>query len=142
MATEITADGHVIAPLNIAHPTPSFDLKGFQWASIGELSLGPPPKTARSFELRDGQEPLSEDQPPASGERNKMNSTICRGDRDRNPNCPSPFHSIFAECESQLWAEGPKIGTGPEHRQTPYKSIFFTIIFPCPAPPFFYAPIC
>ncbi|SPO07467.1 uncharacterized protein DNG_10161 [Cephalotrichum gorgonifer] len=41
MASKITADGRVIAPLNITNPTPSFDLKGFRWGTTDEPKLGP-----------------------------------------------------------------------------------------------------
>ncbi|KAK3348602.1 hypothetical protein B0T25DRAFT_226360 [Lasiosphaeria hispida] len=41
MASEITPDGQVIAPLNITNPAPTFDLRGFRWGAADKLNLGP-----------------------------------------------------------------------------------------------------
>jgi hypothetical protein len=73
MASEITADGDIIAPLNITHPTPSFNLQGFQWAPVGD---GPPTKHRRAVqaqlrdddtEIPDAPAEAPEHQPPESG---------------------------------------------------------------------------
>ncbi|KAM7192064.1 hypothetical protein V8F20_009040 [Naviculisporaceae sp. PSN 640] len=50
-ATQVTADGRVIAPLNITNPAPAFNLAGFQWTPAAEMKLeraGPP------FDRREG----------------------------------------------------------------------------------------
>ncbi|KAH7009432.1 uncharacterized protein B0I36DRAFT_257663 [Microdochium trichocladiopsis] len=69
MASEITLDGHIIAPLNITHPAPALDLAGFQWCPIGGgPKKAPISKLSRRLS-RDGEEvPLTDDQPPASDE--------------------------------------------------------------------------
>jgi len=41
MASQITKDGHIIAPLNITNPTPAFDLKGFQFGLMSRKELHP-----------------------------------------------------------------------------------------------------
>ncbi|KAK0704292.1 hypothetical protein B0H67DRAFT_347097 [Lasiosphaeris hirsuta] len=38
MASEITPDGQVIAPLNITNPAPTFDLRGFRWGVADKLN--------------------------------------------------------------------------------------------------------
>ena len=42
MASEVTPEGHVVAPLNITAPTPDIDLKGFFWDTVDEKINGPP----------------------------------------------------------------------------------------------------
>jgi len=73
MASEITADGDIIAPLNITQPTPSFNLQGFQWAPVGD---GPPTIHRRAVqaqlqsgdtEIPDAPAEAPEHQPPQSG---------------------------------------------------------------------------
>ena len=39
-ATEVTADGSVIAPLNISRPAPSLSLKGFVWGTVDQKIEG------------------------------------------------------------------------------------------------------
>jgi len=69
MASEITADGHIIAPLNITQPTPGFDLAGFQWAPVGgDAPKAPTSRLSRRLASDREQVPLTENQPPASGE--------------------------------------------------------------------------
>ena len=42
MASEITPEGRVVAPLNITAPVPSINLKGFFWDTVDEKVNGPP----------------------------------------------------------------------------------------------------
>ena len=42
MASEVTPDGHVVAPLNITAPAPDINLKGFFWDTVDEKIDGPP----------------------------------------------------------------------------------------------------
>ncbi|KAI9694905.1 MAG: hypothetical protein M1822_000521 [Bathelium mastoideum] len=42
MASEVTPEGRVVAPLNITAPTPDIDLKGFYWDTVDEKINGPP----------------------------------------------------------------------------------------------------
>lgn len=44
MATQITSDGDVIAPLNISAPTPILNLKGFKWNTVDEKIQGTHPR--------------------------------------------------------------------------------------------------
>ena len=41
MASELTPDGHVFAPLNITAPAPAINLKGFVWETVDEKINGP-----------------------------------------------------------------------------------------------------
>ena len=43
MSSEITSDGRVIAPLNIAAPAPALNLKGFKWDTVDEKIHGTQP---------------------------------------------------------------------------------------------------
>lgn len=40
MASEITSDGRVIAPLNISVPAPILNLRGFKWDTVDEKIPG------------------------------------------------------------------------------------------------------
>ncbi|EXJ63430.1 uncharacterized protein A1O5_11479 [Cladophialophora psammophila CBS 110553] len=40
MASEVTADGHVLAPLNITAPAPILNLRGFKWDTVDEKIHG------------------------------------------------------------------------------------------------------
>ena len=42
MASEVTSDGQVIAPLNITAPTPLLNLRGFQWDNVDAKIHGTP----------------------------------------------------------------------------------------------------
>ena len=65
MASQITADGRVIAPLNITNPAPALDLAGFQWAAVTEVNRGPQlPQRAVA-----AQKPLSSQQPESAEEQ-------------------------------------------------------------------------
>ncbi len=41
MASEVTADGHVLPPLNISVPAPILNLRGFRWDTVDEEIHGP-----------------------------------------------------------------------------------------------------
>jgi hypothetical protein len=91
MASEITADGHVIAPLNITHPAPAFDLAGFKWGPVGELNKGPKDKLSRRLAKDGDQAPLTEDQPPASGEAQTDEQLHLPGGPGSHPENLLPF---------------------------------------------------
>lgn len=42
MASQVTTDGHVIAPLNITKPAPIISLRGFHWDTVDEKIHGQP----------------------------------------------------------------------------------------------------
>ncbi|KAK0614542.1 hypothetical protein B0T14DRAFT_499787 [Immersiella caudata] len=93
MASEITADGHIIAPLNITHPAPGLDLAGFQWAPVGGLNKCPVAKSevARRLAVDGDQTPLTEDQPPASGEAQTDEQLHVPGGPGSHPETDPPF---------------------------------------------------
>lgn len=43
MASEVTKDGRVLAPLNITAPAPILNLRGFRWDTVDHKILGPQP---------------------------------------------------------------------------------------------------
>ena len=49
MASEVTPDGHVIAPLNISAPAPVVNLKGFDFGTVDEKILGSQHRSQQVF---------------------------------------------------------------------------------------------
>lgn len=58
MASEITADGRVIAPLNITNPAPILSLRGFQWDTVDEEIHNPQPSPDDDEQLSTEQTPM------------------------------------------------------------------------------------
>jgi len=81
-ASEVTADGRVIAPLNIKNPAPLLDVRGFQFAAAAAVGLSPGPSGPPS-----GPKPAQE-QSSVKQVREQLHEP---GGPGTNPRDPLPF---------------------------------------------------
>jgi hypothetical protein len=62
MAGQVTADGHVLPPLNISAPAPILNLRGFRWDTVDEKIHGPSKNQDEEIDRLQGDEQPSAEQ--------------------------------------------------------------------------------